>query len=54
MNEEEINSKEMTLRDYFAAKAIQTILYDKNMPGTMKILAEFAYDVADAMIEARK
>ena len=54
MNEKEINSEEMTLRDYFAAKAIQTILYDAGAPETMQNLAKFAYNVADAMMEARK
>jgi hypothetical protein len=50
----------MTLRDYFAAKAMQggidlaphmaTPKVDKTMP---QIIAEMAYEYADAMMEAR-
>jgi hypothetical protein len=42
----------MTLRDYFAAKAMQSELMDrewKNIEG----LAGYAYDIADAMLKAR-
>lgn len=44
----------MTLRDYFAAKAMQGICADSTV--TMKIneLGRWAYRMADAMLEARK
>ena len=46
----------MTLRDYFAAKAMQGLL---SRVGTDKInlhdvLAQRTYQIADAMLEARK
>jgi hypothetical protein len=57
----------MTLRDYFAAKAMQSILpqydvcasgddegYATNPDGLPFLLAKDAYAVADAMMEARK
>ena len=45
----------MTLRDYFAAKALCGMLSNPNYPdGSFWIqLAEDAYDVADAMLKAR-
>lgn len=44
----------MTLRDYFAAKALQGLLADPNGKGTWKNYASDAYAMADAMLEARK
>ena len=45
----------MTLRDYFAAKAIQAILtspsWMENKPST---LAKMSYEIADAMLKARE
>ena len=42
----------MTLRDYFAAKAMQALLgYEE---GTLKNDAEVAYQMADAMLKARE
>jgi len=42
----------MTLRDYFAAKALANkYTQNENMPDKV---AEWAYAVADAMLEARK
>jgi hypothetical protein len=41
----------MTLRDYFAAKAMQGLM-DAAMP--MPEIAEAAYDMADAMLKARE
>jgi hypothetical protein len=42
----------MTLRDYFAAKAMQGLLASEvNAP--LKTFAKQAYAVADAMLEAR-
>ncbi|MDF3863488.1 hypothetical protein P3W53_03380 [Pseudomonas denitrificans (nom. rej.)] len=45
----------MTLRDYFAAKALQGMCADPATAGTAgkDIVAE-CYDLADAMLEARK
>jgi hypothetical protein len=43
----------MTLRDYFAAKAMQGILADPSTPEIMDI-AGAAYEVADAMMKARE
>ena len=43
----------MTLRDYFAAKAMQGWLSTDDGPQDMPSLAEAAYDVADAMLAAR-
>jgi hypothetical protein len=43
----------MTLRDYFAAKAMQGLLAsDVNAP--LKTFAKQAYTMADAMLEARE
>jgi hypothetical protein len=42
----------MTLRDYFAAKAMQAFL--PNTETTYKQDAECSYKMADAMLEARK
>jgi hypothetical protein len=45
-------SEGMTLRDYFAAKAMQALLaYEES---TLQNDAEVAYQMADAMMEARK
>jgi len=45
----------MTLRDYFAAKAMQSLIVvysdDKNLVGDY---AQRAFEIADAMLEARK
>ena len=43
----------MTLRDYFAAKAMQGMLADPSTPEIMDI-AGAAYEVADAMMKARE
>jgi hypothetical protein len=43
-------SKGMTLRDYFAAKAMQGLM-DAAMP--MPEIAQAAYSMADAMLKAR-
>jgi hypothetical protein len=45
----------MTLRDYFAAKAMQTYMISEIWnPDTYKSAARSAYKVADAMLEARE
>ena len=41
----------MTLRDYFAAKAMQTMLQGS---GSFESHAEYAYKMADAMLKARE
>jgi hypothetical protein len=43
----------MSLRDYFAAKAMQGILADSSTPEIMDI-AGAAYEIADAMLKARQ
>jgi len=49
----------MTLRDYFAAKALQGLFFDPSPSGEMTcdisaVYARIAYEYADAMLEARK
>lgn len=47
----------MTLRDYFAAKAMQGLLAQScgtAISSDVELGAQFAYEVADAMLEARK
>jgi uncharacterized protein YpuA (DUF1002 family) len=45
----------MTLRDYFAAQALQSILLDpRNESNSYNIDANFAYMVADEMMKARE
>jgi hypothetical protein len=56
MSNREIDSEEMTLRDYFAAKALQAIAIEtlKDSQGNLHLLAKNAYHIANAMMEARK
>ena len=42
----------MTLRDYFAAKAMQSMLTTGNT--VLKDITQASYVIADAMLEARK
>ena len=44
----------MTLRDYFAAAALQGMLSDACIAGSDLQLAENAYSYADAMLKARE
>ena len=44
----------MTLRDYFAAKAMQAILGDPSYSSPDDKLAEASYWIADAMLKARE
>jgi hypothetical protein len=47
----------MTLRDYFAAKAMQGVISGCAARGEVLIYSELAglsYDIADAMLEARE
>jgi len=51
-------SSGMDLRDYFAAKALQSLIslcYEKfDVAKDKEILVQDSYEIADAMIEARK
>ena len=49
-----LGQRGMTLRDYFAGKALAGLLADKTIEGPAKSYARSAYEVADAMLEARK
>ena len=55
----------LTMRDYFAAKAMQSLILDKHFQNSTETqpemlfelyinLADESYDLADAMLEARK
>jgi hypothetical protein len=45
----------MTLRDYFAAKVLQTYLADPAFSNvTQGQIARLAYDMADSMLEERE
>lgn len=48
----------MDLRDYFAAKAMQVYMSERNDQGEImwepEEIADLAYEMADAMMEARK
>ena len=44
----------MTLRDYFAAKALQGLLSDTTVRSTPDEFASNCYIVADAMLKARE
>lgn len=47
------NGGGMSLRDYFAAKAMQANATNKDGPDRFTLRAEWAYMQADAMIKAR-
>jgi len=51
-----VGNKGMTLRDYFAAKAMQAMLAHPNSKETAppQTYASAAYCMADAMLEARE
>ena len=44
----------MTLRDYFAAKAMQGFAADPDTTGPAEVIAKVAYQWADAMLRARE
>ena len=46
----------MTLRDYFAAKAMEAMIASPHMPAAfdMRPVAKKAYIIADAMLKARE
>ena len=43
----------VTLRDYFAGKAMQALLSDPNVMMDNKKISDWAYSMAEAMMEAR-
>lgn len=48
------NPEGMTLRDYFAAAALQGLLADSEREASCKEYADHAYLCADAMLKARE
>ena len=46
--------EEITLRDFFAAFALQGMLSEPTLQATMQEFAKRSYLIADAMIEARQ
>jgi len=52
--EQLIREEGMTLRDYFAAKAMLGIMFDPGDVYTNENIALNAYEVADAMLKARE
>ena len=53
IEDQETNSRGMTLRDYMAAKAMQA-METRNASGTDYSRAIRAYEIADAMLKARE
>ena len=49
----EMGSIGMTLRDYFAAKALQSYWSDPSVASDLITASAWAYDMADAMLKAR-
>lgn len=47
-------SEGMTLRDYFAAKAMQGTMANPEVKETAAARSEWAYEIADAMLKARE
>ena len=43
----------MTLRDYFAAKAMQGMMSDPNLDMVCNKVAQLSYNMADAMMKVR-
>ena len=55
INYSAVYSEGMSLRDYFAAKAMQSFLTrETRFSDNLLMYAGAAYDVADAMLEARE
>ena len=46
--------KGMDLRDYFAAKAMQSLIADREYDGEMASLTKLSYKYADLMIKERE
>ena len=53
IEDQETNSRGMTLRDYFAAKAMQAIISSHDNT-TLDFVSGKAYQYADAMLKARE
>jgi galactose-1-phosphate uridylyltransferase len=53
-SEYEIEHNGMTLRDYFAAKAMQALISEPSLKATMDEFAHRAYQIADIMMEERQ
>ena len=49
-----VNTDDMTIRDYFASKAMQGIISSECNYGAFSDLASDAYSIADAMLLARE
>ena len=56
IEDQETNSRGMTLRDYFAAKAMQGYCSNQQHTSscTVGLTADCAYEMADAMLKARE
>lgn len=54
IEDQETNSRGMTLRDYFAAKSIGITAPNKTPAYDDKTIARYAYEIADAMLKARE
>jgi hypothetical protein len=54
IEDQETNSHGMTLRDYFAAKAMQGVLAGKPHTDNMMTIAKECYMMAEAMLRARE
>ena len=44
----------MTLRDYFAAKALQALIASPDIDAFQSVYAKLSYNYADAMLKARQ
>ena len=56
-HENHLSHRGMSLRDYFAAKAMQSIvsvLHQGIRPADIKTMCDDSYTIADAMLKARK
>ena len=47
------DDKGMSLRDYFAAKALQAMIAEPSLKATPEEFAQKAYQLAEAMLKAR-
>lgn len=56
VHDKHLHQEGMDLRDYFAAKAMQSLLthHELCMKDKVEIVAEVSYKIANAMMEARK
>ena len=52
IEDQETNSRGMTLRDYFAAKAMANAYTQHD--GNPNLIAKWAYEIADEMLKARE